>query len=346
MNKKPKRVTVLFNTDYDEELKAASPVDVSAVQEAAKAVRDAVADNKYETELIGIKGPDLPEIMGGLKKNKPDLVFNLCESLSGNTSNEPLIPAMLDLLEIPYTGANALGLGLCLHKDRAKDVLLSRGVQTPPHWVAYSERDLDDLPDLKYPYFVKLVKEDASIGISGENVVTNKEALCKRAKELLQQYKQPVICEQYVSGREFNVTVIGNGNQLECLPLHEIDFAAMPKGSPHIVSYAAKWDENHTDYAGTLPVPVLDASPDFVREVESTSQSAFKAMGLQDFARVDLRIDDNNKAWVIDVNPNCDLSPDAGVARAAQVGGASYADLIGRICQTAWTRHLEDSKTK
>ena len=243
MKKRPRRVTVLYNTDYDDELISASPADVSAVREAAQAVCEAVEANDFETELVGVEGPDLAEVMAHLEKQKPDLVFNLCESLSGNTANEPLVPAMLDLLGIPYTGANALALGMCLHKDRAKDVLLSRGVTTPNHWVAYTKADLDNIPELSYPYFVKLGKEDASIGISGENVVRDEESLRKRAGELLEQYKQPVICEKYVSGRELNVTVVGNGDALDCLPLHEIDFAAMPEGSPHIVSYAAKWDD-------------------------------------------------------------------------------------------------------
>ena len=117
MKKRPRRVTVLYNTDYDDELISASPADVSAVREAAQAVCEAVEANDFETELVGVEGPDLAEVMAHLEKQKPDLVFNLCESLSGNTANEPLVPAMLDLLGIPYTGANALALGMCLHKD-------------------------------------------------------------------------------------------------------------------------------------------------------------------------------------------------------------------------------------
>jgi D-alanine-D-alanine ligase len=147
-----------------------------------------------------------------------------------------------------------------------------------------------------------------------------------------------VLAERYVEGREINVTVIGNGADLRILPLHEIDFSAMPKDRPRIVSYAAKWDESHVDYVGTKPVPLRDASRELVARVENIARAAYVALGLRDYGRVDLRIDAQGMPWVIDVNPNCDISPDAGVARAATVAGLSYPQLIDLIAMAAWKR--------
>jgi D-alanine-D-alanine ligase len=195
------------------------------------------------------------------------------------------------------------------------------------------------LESLRYPYFLKLAREDASIGIEASNRVVDAAALKTRATQLLETYKQPVLGERFIAGREVNVTVLGNEGELGILPLHEIDFGKMPEGRPRIVSYAAKWDEEHVDYEGTKPVPMKNLTPELEARIADTAKAAFRALGLRDFGRVDLRIDEEGKPWVIDVNPNCDLSPDAGVARAAAYGGMPFPQLVGKICELAWERH-------
>ncbi len=342
------RVSVIFNTDYDAELKELSGTDVSAVQEAAAAVAKAVADAGFRSELFGLHGDDLGAHVERWKTDPPDLVFNLVESMRGTTRNEPLFPALLEMFDLAYTGPGPLCLRLCLDKARARQVLVAAGVRVPVGFTVESASDLDlmlnnereeiSVADLVFPYFVKLAREDASIGIEAANVVGDVSELRARVAAMLEQYRQPVVCERYIEGREVNVTVIGNGEGADILPLHEIDFAKMPDGSPHIVSYAAKWDEDHPDYAGTLPVPIRDASPELQAALRQTALDAFAALELRDFARVDLRVDAGGMPYVIDVNPNCDLSPDAGVARAAAHKGLDYPQLIGTICKLAWDR--------
>lgn len=341
-----RRVWVIYNTDYDAELVAASGVDVSAVESSARVVCDAAAEFGYESELVGIHGLDLPDVAKRLMDGRPDLVFNLCESMNGDAQNEVLMPALLDMLRIRFTGTGTLGLGLCLHKDRAKDVLTSRGVPTPPHVVLATQSDLEQPLDLAYPYFLKLAHEDASIGITEANVARDRASLVARAAAMIDTYQQPVIAERFIDGREVNVTVMGNDDDLTILPLHEICFGDMPSERPRIVSYAAKWDENHVDYAGTKPVPLRDATPELRTHIERVAKAAYRAMGLRDFGRVDLRIDRDGQPWVIDVNPNCDVSLDAGVARSAKAAGISYPNLIGRICESAWTRYANDPRAR
>ncbi|MCP4446887.1 MAG: ATP-grasp domain-containing protein [Myxococcales bacterium] len=340
-----KRVRLIYNTDYDEELIASSGVDVSAVEEAAQAVRQGIADHGFETEIIGIHGRDISEVLSRMQDGKADLVFNIVESLCGDTRNELVVPALLELLNVPYTGPNALAIGLCLHKVQCKHVLTGCGIPTPDHLLLPSAAELaigrldEDIAALEYPFFLKLAREDASIGIEANNVVSNAAELRCRGAELLAQYGQPVLCERYVVGREVNVTVLGNGEEIEVLPLYEIDFGLMPEGRPHIISYAAKWDEEHVEYGGTTPVPMKDISPELEARISDVAKRAFTALGLRDFGRVDLRVDAEGIPWVIDVNPNCDLSPGAGVANAAALAGMDYPQLIGRICELAWSRY-------
>jgi D-alanine-D-alanine ligase len=260
--------------------------------------------------------------------------------MDNNSLNEPTFAGLLDLFGIRYTGADLLALASCLHKQRTKDILLAHGVPTPAYRYLLDEAALADpaLDAVDYPWFVKLAHEDASLGITEANLVRDAAALRARSRELMREYKQAVIAERYVEGREINVTVMGNGSEARTLPLHEIDFAAMPSDRPHIVSYAAKWEEGHVDYAGTKPVPLRDATPAMIAAVEQVALDAYRAVELRDYGRVDLRVDAAGQPWVIDVNPNPDISPDAGVTRAAAAAGMSYPQLVGEIARIALAR--------
>lgn len=335
----PSKITVIYNADYDAEL-TGDERDVCAVVESARAITDALGAAGYTAELVGVAGRDVFDVMTRLREDRPDLVFNLCESMAGDPTNEPTFAGLLDLFEIPYTGADLVALTLCLHKRRSKDIMLGRGIATPPHRFLATPAALEDpgLDALDFPWFLKLAHEDASVGITEANVVRDARALRTRAREMMDEFGQAVLAERYVEGREINVTLLGNGPELSVLPLHEIDFAAMPADRPRIVSYAAKWDEAHVDYVGTKPVPLREASPEMVARCEQIARAAWDAHGLRDYGRVDLRVDRDGMPWVIDVNPNPDISPDAGVARSAAVVGMSYPQLIGRIAELAWRR--------
>lgn len=334
------RIVVLYNTDYDAEQAANNTPDAISVRGSAKAIASALIESGFSVELTGVHGIEVYDVLARIRESKPDLLFNLCESMDGQPTNEPTFAGLLDLFGIPYTGANLLALASCLYKHRTKDILLAQGVPTPPYRMLRSEAELADpaLEALDYPWFVKLGHEDASIGITEANVCRSAEALRVRAKELIAEFRQPVLAERFIEGREINVTLFGYRDNLQVLPLHEIDFGAMPSGRPRIVSYAAKWDEEHVDYAGTKPVPLRDATPALVAEIERVAKAAFRAVELRDYGRVDLRVDAQGTPWVIDVNPNPDISPDAGVPRAAAAAGMSYPQMVSRIAELALER--------
>jgi D-alanine-D-alanine ligase len=340
---RPRRVVVLHNTDFDAEL-AATGLEASSVKAAAEAVCDGLRAAGIDASMRGILGHDLFEVTRAIAApGVCDVAFNLCESLAGEARHEPALPSVLDLFGVTYTGTDALGLALSLFKQRTKDVLRGRGVATPPHVYLRNAAELDraraQLETLDYPWFLKLASEDASVGIIADNVARSADALARRARALFDEFKSPLLAERYVDGREVNVTILGRADVLdvEVMPVHEIDFSSMPADRPRIVSYAAKWDEAHVDYEGTKPVP-MKAEGALLESIRATARAAWDAVGLRDYGRIDLRVDAAGVPWVIDVNPNCDLSPDAGAARAARAAGLEYPALVARIATSAWLR--------
>ena len=349
-----RKVLVLYNCDYDPSPppRFVARRDRSEVSRAAHEVTDAVAGYGLEAEILGVEGRDLGACLERIKKIAPDLVFNLTESLAQDSAHEIVMPAVLDMFGIPYTGSGAMGLGMCLNKPRAKDIMRARGVPTPASCTLHRAKDAAGV-DLPFPLFVKLAREDASVGIIDDNVIWDRRSLVKRVRNMIEEFQQPVLIERYVEGREVYVTVLGNVStdgpratgsggsapgRPTLLPFHEIDFTQMPEGRPHIVGYAAKWDETSPEYRGTVPVPVQNMSEAVRKSVGRCAIEAFHALELRDYGRVDFRVAEDGTPYVIDVNPNCDISPDAGVARAARASGLSYPQLIGRICEVAWER--------
>jgi D-alanine-D-alanine ligase len=332
-------IVVLFNADYDD---ADVAPDVSSVQGVGETVAHHLRQRGQTVELDCVRGGiDAIAKLVALAQHAPHaVVFNLCESLAGSASHEPTFAGLLELLGLRYTGNDLLALALCLHKQRTKDVLRAHHVPTPAYCYLADHKAVaaaaTALNALDYPWFIKLAREDASVGITEANVVHSASQLRARALALMDEFHQGVLAERYIDGREVNASLLGTFHaDPDVLPLHEIDFSAMPVDRPNIVSYAAKWDEGHVDYAGTKSVPLGDADPALVETITRVTRDAWYALGLRGYARVDLRIDAAGAPWVIDVNPNPDLSHDAGFARAAAAAGMDYGALVARIAELA-----------
>jgi D-alanine-D-alanine ligase len=199
--------------------------------------------------------------------------------------------------------------------------------------------------NLRFPVIVKPAREDASVGITRASVVNDRAALDARVLHILDHYHQPALVEEYIEGREIYVSLLGQvGGELQVFPFFEIDFSAMPPDRPKIVSFEGKWVEDSVEYKGTRPVRCEGLSPELRDKVAQTALDAFRCIGLRDYGRMDIRLHADGTPYIIDVNPNCDLSDLAGgFSRAAKTGGLSYKDVILRLISLALARRVDET---
>ncbi|MSP61111.1 MAG: ATP-grasp domain-containing protein [Myxococcales bacterium] len=329
------RVLLLHNTDFSN-LPPEDPAYSSGadVEIAARGVAGALARRGHHPVVDGLDCAGIGRLIRLLSDDPPDVVFNLCESLRTDARHEVVLPALLDLMGVPYTGSGPVALGIALRKDRAKALLRDSGVPTPDAVTLTSVAGECGLP---FPLIVKPTREDASVGISSASVVHDRAALDAAVAHVVHALHQPALVERFIEGRELYVSLLGN-DPPSALPMHEIDFTDLPAGLPRIVSYSGKWDPTSPEFLGTRPTRCFLS--DAVRlRVERAAQSAFKALDLADYGRVDVRLAADDTPYVIDVNPNCDLTDGAGFSRAGGYSGLSYEQLVERICLVALERH-------
>ncbi len=333
------RVAVLHNVDYEERSPEAD-AGFSAradVAEVAQKAAEALRDGKHDPVLVPVDG-DLQQMREALADIAPDCVFNLCESLAGDARLETAVPIVLEGMGLPYTGSPPEALSTALYKDRVKQRLAAAGVRTPASCVMKAADDPFDLP---FPVIVKPAREDGSVGIDAGSVAFDEASLRARVHATAARLAQPCIVERYIEGRELNVALFGYPTA-RVLPLQEIDFSALPEGAPHIVTYDAKWRVGSADDLGTRPVlltlPSAQLPSAVAARVRRVASAAFAAVGVRDYGRVDVRLDHAGVPYVVDVNPNCDLSPAAGLTRAASAVGLDHTALVRLLVRYALKR--------
>jgi D-alanine-D-alanine ligase len=278
-----------------------------------------------------------------INRFKPDVIFNFVESVEGIASHEYCVAGLFELLGCEYTGNVPACLGNCLNKSRTKNILRSFGINTPGSLsIKKSEKVTSRDIKLTYPLILKLLFEDASIGISEFSVVKDFKSLKEHLSFLQRTYKQDVLIEEYIEGRELNVAILGR----TVLPISEIIFTGLPEDMPRIVTYDGKWIEGSTYFKYTNPRCPARINKRIRKKVEEIALAAFDAMNCRDYARIDVRLDKNNKPFVIEVNPNPDISTDSGFARAASAAGIKYPDLLFQITQLALSRKESDTQNK
>ncbi|MBV6478774.1 MAG: D-alanine--D-alanine ligase [Ignavibacteria bacterium] len=326
-------------------------IDMSeyGVLDELKSVQRALKPTGHDTKIVPV-ALDVYKLIDELRHNKPDLIFNLCESLDGDPTQEMNIASLFEILNIPYTGSRALTLGLALNKWRVKEILNYYNIPTAPHYVCRNsnEFNLNGYSKLKnkFPLIVKPSREDASIGIENKSVVYNDAELKTRIEFILDEYKQPALVEQYINGREINVSVVGNvidsEEDLIVFPISEIDFTGLPEDYPKIVSYNSKWMYKTVEFSGTKAVcPAKDISPELAELINNTAKRVYRIIGASDYARVDFRVKDN-VPYVLEMNPNPDIASDVdedtGFTRSGKAYGWTYEELIQKIIGFASAR--------
>ncbi len=286
---------------------------------------------------------DVQRIVNKINKFSPDAIFNFVESVEGISSFEYCTTGLFELLGFEYTGNSPFCLGNCLNKERTKNILRSFKIRTPKSLTFSKNPGIRfNKFGLKFPVILKLLNEDASIGISEFSVVNNQDELKKQFEFLAETYKQDIIAEEYIDGRELNVAILGN----TVLPISEIDFTGLPENFPKIVTYDGKWIAGSTYYANTKPKCPAELDKKLKKKVTALALEAFNVLSCRDYVRVDIRVDRSGKPYVIEVNPNPDISEDSGFARAAAAKGINYPELLFTIANFAINRKKNDSKSK
>ena len=281
-----RRILVLHNRDFEPEGEASDPGALARIDvlNAARDVGRALVSRGHFVEVQGIDQRDLGDLLAQLSEDAPDLVFNLCESLNGDAHSETVVPTLLDLLRVPYTGSGPLTLGLCVRKDLTKHLLHEHGVTTPPGVVLPAAPraralDVEAVAAIGYPVIVKLVAEDASVGITLTSVVDSDEALLRRVAALREQHRQPILVERYIDGRELYVAMLGD-RPPRILPVQELEYADWPAGAPRILSYDTKWDPRAPTYHRTSSQPARGLPPGVEERAIAMAQRCFEVRGV------------------------------------------------------------------
>jgi len=284
---------------------------------------------------------EVEPLVAALRREQPDLVFNMAESFAGKSSLESNVAALLNLMGLRYTGSSPSGLIVAGDKTLTKKVLSFHGIKTPQFATVY-RGSVDWAGNLHFPVIIKPPQEDASLGITSKSVVRDVKGLLETIERMQKDYDQPALVEEFIDGREFYVGVIGNAN-VDALPVIELDFSGFPADRPKIASWEAKWGDDGegsgAEFAGTKSIFPENLAPELLEKMQQAAKDSFNALRLRDYARIDLRVTDNGDVYVIEVNPNCYLERESEFSRAAAKNGMEYPALIERIIELANARY-------
>lgn len=332
-----KKIVLLYN-DYLEIYSRieACPGEMEEVFSAVEAIKDGLEDKGYDVLPISVTKLSM-ELLSLLKKNRQHTVFNLCESLEGDSEKEKILPEFMEKHGIVYTGSGPFALETCLDKFAVKKLFTKHSIPTPGASLIKTAIKNGHFKNIRFPLIMKPVHEDASIGIAPSSVVRDEKEALERAKYLIDLLDQPAMAEEFIEGREVAVSVWGNYPP-KVVEASEIDFSALPKDLPNIVTYFSKWNKESPEYIGTKPICPAPLDLKLRERISEIAVDAYKVCGCRDYARVDIRISKDNQPYVIDVNPNPDLSPDAGFFRAISSKAFTYADMVEKIVEFAEER--------
>jgi D-alanine--D-alanine ligase len=319
----PVSVFSVYNGKHsDEETKGTDLSEKSFIKELNR-IKNSLSKYYKDVDSLAIDR-DVQKTINNINSFNPDIIYNFVESVEGISSYEWCMTGLFQLLSYEFTGCTPITLGNCLNKDRTNSILNARNITTPKNLVLkpkvnFSANDIS----LNYPIILKLNSEDASIGISEFSVVNNYKELRKQFNFLAKTYNQNIILEEYIVGRELNVAILDNN----VLPISEIAFDELPKQLPKIVTYDSKWIDGSVYYRNTKPVVPANLNERTRRRVEKVALTAYEALNCRDYARIDIRLNKKGVPFVIEVNPNPDISSDSGFARAGMIRRLKQDDV-------------------
>lgn len=318
------RVAVLYNISDSHSTKEVE----RNLLEMAKSVSKALGQKGNEVSLVNAD----ENMLKNLKKEKPDIIFNLAERFNGNPDLISHVAALLEMNSMPFTGASSACFTICDDKIRVKELMQHYNIPTPKFQVFETgKEELEQF--LAFPLIVKPSKTHDSIGITNDSVVRNEKQMRLKINQILGDLKQNAIVEEYIDGREFNIAVFGNQKPYT-LPICEVDLSGSRSG---ILSYEMKW---HINWYREAPIICPVGLPQRVQEMlNQTALNVHKKFRLRDYSRVDIRLGKNNVPYVLEINANPGLTEDCFIFHSAKAAGIEYQEVISRILQHAAERY-------
>ncbi|HEV8305197.1 MAG TPA: hypothetical protein VGQ25_09570 [Gemmatimonadales bacterium] len=332
------KIAVVFDTPHPdwEDADYKREVTEGKVEEAEYDVARALLAKGHDVLMVGISAEVAP-LVQRLAAFQPKLVFNGCEAFRGHAHHEYAVAAVLDMYGFPYTGSSPTGLLVARNKSLTKKILAYHGIRVPAFAEYHPGDDVVRPSELRFPLIVKPLLEDASVGIAQASVVEDDASLAQRVAFIHEKYRQAAIVEELVEGRELYVGLIGN-DTLEVLPLTEMTFGEPDEGEHRIATYKAKWDEEYRKRKKIKNVFVKGLSDGLSAKIAQICTTAFHALWLQDYGRVDVRLAHDDEVYVLEVNPNPFIAYEHEMANAAEKAGLKYNDFIQRIVDEAVAR--------
>ena len=302
----------------------------------AEQVATALRDSGHEASIVAIHD-DVEAMIAALRARKPELVFNLVEQFGEDLRGDIAVTALLDLLGLHYTGCGPGELYLANDKALAKKLLAFEDLLYPKFAVFSADADMETGGNLRMPLFVKPARMDASIGIDASSLVRDATTLMKRVVAIHEETSDAALAEEYIEGREIYVSILGNRDP-QVLPPVEIDFTGFPDGQPRVLDARAKFEEDTAEYRGTRAV-IAELGDELAARLKKIALSAYRALKVRDYGRVDLRLAETGDIYVLEVNAGCYLEKDSELAMSARAAGIEYPALIARIAELAVERY-------
>lgn len=299
------------------------------------AVADALKNGGNEVELIEADENAYVKLSG----LKPEIVFNVAEGFYG-PSRESQIPSILEMLNIPYTGSDSITTGICHDKSRCKEILSYYKIPNPEFFI--SNGSLNGY-NKKFPKFVKPLHEGSSKGIYNSSVVNNEKELEREVERIREIYNQDALIENFIPGKEFTVAMLGNGDELKVLPVIEINLDEVPSGFNKIYSYEVKWFFDTRENKLDIFRCPADIDKILHSRIEKICKNTYKVLRIRDWARIDLRLDDEGVPNIIEINPLPGILPDPDdnscYPKAARTAGMNYEETINAVLNHAKKRY-------
>jgi D-alanine-D-alanine ligase len=332
------RVVVLFDTDVAPPANQDFTKAIEANEEAEFDVARGLIARGHEVRCLGFRD-DIDQLVAGLRAQPCDVVFNLSERFQGDSALDYTITSIMDMLGIAYTGASSEGLILARDKALTKKVLAYHGILIPHFMVCPMGQPIQRPSDLRFPLIVKPLNEDASVGIAQSSVVRDDDALNSRIVFIHEKIGTAAIVEEFIEGRELYVGVIGN-ERPRALPPIEMVFKNEPNVEGRIATFKAKWSVKYRQSRGIENMVAVDLSKSLVQRLSDVAVRTYKAAGLRDYGRIDVRLAHDDAIYVVEANPNPYLADGEDLAWAAEEAGYPYPDLLEKIAEMAIARRV------